>query len=229
VRIERLFIYGASGHGKVVADILIARKDSSLVGFVDDRAELRGTDFFGFPVCGDGYWLQQEARKMRVAVALGVGDNSARKQVASKCLDWGAELVTLVHPTAWVSASAQLGSGTVVMAKAVINPDAKVGSGVIVNTAAVVEHDVEVGDFAHISPNAAMGGVSRLGMLSHLGIGAVVIHCVSIGAHTIIGAGAVVVRDIPDKVIAFGVPARIRTNLNFDDSQDAFLGRTHNE
>jgi len=98
-----------------------------------------------------------------------------------------------------------------------------------VNTAAVVEHDVEIGDFAHVSPNAAMGGASHLGMLSHLGIGAVVIQCVSIGAHTIIGAGAVVVRDIPDKVIAFGVPARIHKNLNLDDSQDAFLGQTHHE
>ena len=229
MRIERLFVYGASGHGKVVADILFAREDSNVAGFVDDRAELRGTTVLGLPVCGDGSWLQQETRKMRVAVALGIGNNSVRKQLALKCLAWGAELVSVVHPTAWVSASAQLGSGTVVMANAVINPNAKVGNGVIVNTAAVVEHDVEIGDFAHVSPNAAMGGASHLGMLSHLGIGAVVIQCVSIGAHTIIGAGAVVVRDIPDKVIAFGVPARIHKDLNVDDSQDAFLGQTHHE
>jgi len=224
VRIERLFIYGASGHGKVVADILIARRDPSVAGFIDDRAELRGVSVLGLPVCGDGSWLQQEAGKRGVAVALGVGNNSARRRLALKCLAWGAELVTAVHPAASVSASAQLGAGTVVMAQAVINPDAKVGSGVIVNTAAVIEHDVEIGDFAHVSPNAAMGGASRLGMLSHLGIGAVVSHCVSVGANSTIGAGAVVVHDIPDNVIAFGVPARIYKTLNIDDSQDALFG-----
>jgi len=226
---ESLFIYGASGHGKVVADILIARSDSRLAGFLDDRAELLGATLLGFPVCGDGFWLQQEAGKMRVAVALGVGNNSARKQLALKCLAWGVELVTLVHPTASVSASAQLGSGTVVMANAVINPGAKIGSGVIVNTAAVVDHDVEIGDFAHVSPNAAMGGASHLGMLAHLGIGAVVNHCVCIGAYTVIGAGAVVVRDIPDRVIAFGVPARVHRKLDLEDPQDARPGRTHDE
>lgn len=226
---QRLFVYGASGHGKVIADILIARKDLSFAGFVDDRDELQGASVLGSPVCGDGCWLEHEVRKGRVAVALGVADNSARQRLASKCLVWGAELTTVVHPAASVSASARLGPGTVVMAQAVINPNAKIGSGVIVNTAAVIEHDVELGDFAHVSPNAAMGGASRLGVLSHLGIGAVVIHCVSVGAYTVVGAGAVVVRDIPDNVIAFGVPARVQRSLDLDVSQHTSLGRTHHE
>jgi sugar O-acyltransferase (sialic acid O-acetyltransferase NeuD family) len=210
---QKVFVYGASGHGKVVADILLACKDSRLAGFVDDRVELQSTSVLGLPVLGDGRWLQQEAGRMRIAVALGVGDNCARQRVAEKCLGWGLELVTLVHPTAIVSESAQLGPGTVVMAQAVVNPAAVTGSGVIVNTGAVVEHDVEIGEFAHVSPNAAMGGTSRLGKFSHLGIGAVVIQCVSIGVHTIVGAGAVVTRDIPDGVVAFGVPAQIHRTL----------------
>jgi sugar O-acyltransferase (sialic acid O-acetyltransferase NeuD family) len=211
--IQNVFVYGASGHGKVVADILLACKDSRLAGFVDDSAELRGTSVLGLPVFGDGNWLQQKAGRMRVAVALGIGDNCARHRVAEKCLAWGMELVTLVHPTATVSESAQLGPGTVVMAQAVINPGAVTGNGVIVNTAAVVEHDVEIGEFAHVSPNAAMGGASGLGKFSQLGIGAVVIQCVRIGTHTIVGAGAVVTRDVPDRVVAFGVPAQIHRTL----------------
>jgi sugar O-acyltransferase (sialic acid O-acetyltransferase NeuD family) len=210
---QKVYVYGASGHGKVVADILLACEDPRLAGFVDDRAELRSTRVLGLPVFDVGYWLQEEAEKMHVAVALGVGNNYARQRVAEKCLAWGVELVTLVHPAAKVSKSARLGPGTVVMAQAVINPEAVIGSGVIVNTAAVVEHDVEIGEYAHACPNAAMGGASRLGKLSQLGMGAVIIQCVSVGSHTIIGAGAVVVRDLPDSVVAFGAPAHVHRTL----------------
>jgi sugar O-acyltransferase (sialic acid O-acetyltransferase NeuD family) len=210
---QKVYVYGASGHGKVVADILLASKDSRLAGFVDDRAELRSTRVLGLPVFDIGHCLQEEAGSLRVAVALGVGNNYARQRVAEKCLAWGMELVTLVHPAAKVSESARLGLGTVVMAQAVINPDAAIASGVIVNTAAVVEHDVSIGEYAHVSPNAAMGGASKLGKFSQLGMGAVVIQCVSIGSHTIVGAGAVVVRDLPDKVVAFGIPAQVHRAL----------------
>jgi sugar O-acyltransferase (sialic acid O-acetyltransferase NeuD family) len=224
-----LFVYGAGGHGTVIGDILVVRKEPNFAGFIDDRFELHGRTILGFPVWGDGRWLEREVKNGRVAVALGVADNPARQKMASNCLAWGAELATVVHPAASVSSSARLGPGTSVMAQAVVNPNAEVGMGVIVNTAAVIEHDVKVGDFAHISPNAAMGGVSRIGALSHLGIGAVVIHCVSIGARAIVGAGAVVVRDIPDNVVAFGVPARIRRSHDLDGAQHNSLGRTHHD
>lgn len=206
---KKMFVYGASGHGKVVADILLARKEPDLVGFIDDRADFQGVNVLGLPVCGNGQWLREEAKKMRVAVALGIGDNLARQRVAYKCLAWGAELATVVHPSAAVAVSARLGPGTVVMAQAAINPDARIGRGAIVNTGALVDHDVEIGDFAHVAPNATMGGASRLGALSQLGIGAVILQGVGIGAGSLVGAGAVVVRDIPDGVVAFGVPARI--------------------
>jgi UDP-N-acetylbacillosamine N-acetyltransferase len=227
--IHRLFVYGAGGHGKVVADILIANKDPNFAGFVDDGVGLRGTSVLGFPIYGDRHWLEREVKKAPVTVALGIADNSVRQVLAAKCLAWGAELATLVHPAASVSGSARLGPGTVVMAHAVINPNAKIGSGSIVNTSAVIEHDVELGDFVHVAPNAVLGGASRLGNLSHLGMGAVVIQCISIGEHTVIGAGAVVVRDIPENVIAFGVPARIHRSLNLDNSQQISSGRTSHE
>lgn len=210
---RKIFVYGASGHGKVVGDILLACKDLDFAGFIDDRTDLCGQRVLGLPVFGDGKWLQREAEMMRVAVALGVGDNVLRKGLAERCISWGTELVTVVHPTASVSSSARLGRGTVVMAQAAINADAHVGEGAIVNTSAVVEHDVDIGNFANVSPNAVMAGASRLGALSHLAIGALTIPCVRIGALTIIGAGSVVVSDIPDGVVAFGVPARVRRTL----------------
>lgn len=210
---QKIIVYGAGGHGKVVADILLALKNPNLAGFADDRAELQGSMVLGLPVLGDGHWLQQEARKTNVAVALGVGDNFARQQLAEKCRAWTTELITLVHPTASVSKSARLGPGTVVMAQAAINPDARIGSAVIINTGAVVEHDVVIGDYAHIAPNAAMAGASSLGDFSFLGLNAAVRQGVTIGSQSIVGAGGVVVRNIPDNVIAFGVPALVQRRI----------------
>jgi len=215
---RRVFVYGASGHGKVVADIMLSNENANLAGFVDDREELSGTRVLGLPVFGNGEWLRQEAAKSYVAVALGVGNSHARHLLAERCSGWSIELLTLIHRTAVVSRTAQLGRGTVVMAGAAINPDARIGQGVIVNTGAVVEHDVVIGDYAHVAPNAAMGGASRLGDFSDLGLGAVVLQSLSIGCFTIVGAGAVVVRDLPDQVVAIGVPARIHRRIEEERS-----------
>jgi sugar O-acyltransferase (sialic acid O-acetyltransferase NeuD family) len=201
-------VYGAGGHGKVVADLL-SRGEPEFVGFVDDREKLWGTMVMGFPVLGGGEWLRREARSSRIAVALGVGDNASRRWIAENCTYWDAEILTMVHPRAAVSRTARVGRGSVVMANATVNAEAMVGDGVIVNSGAVVEHDVEVGEYAHVAPNAAMGGGSSIGAFSHLGIGASVLPRVRIGARTVVGAGAVVVKNLPDEVVAIGVPARI--------------------
>lgn len=200
-------MYGASGHGKVVLDILFAaglRAD----GLIDD-GRAPGTVVLGLTVLGGADFLAAEARSGAVAVALGIGDNAVRKRVLERCRAAGASLVTAVHPRAVVAASASLGEGTVVMANAVINPDATVGAGAIINSGAIVEHDCVVGDFAHLSPNAALGGGARVGDLAHVGLCAAVLPLRSVGARSIVGAGGVVTRDLPEDVVAAGVPARV--------------------
>jgi sugar O-acyltransferase (sialic acid O-acetyltransferase NeuD family) len=208
----RIFVYGASGHGKVVADILIAR-GVTVAGFIDDYAKLGSHEVLGLKVLGNSGWLAEQAKSGSVAVALGIGDNFERQRVANSCIGWHIQLLTAIHPFAVVAASARVSSGVVVMASSVINPDAQIGTGAIVNTGAIIEHDCQVGDFAHLSPNAAMGGCAQLGSLSWLGMGASIIHGVNVGSNTIVGAGAVVVRDLPDDVVAVGVPASIRRHL----------------
>lgn len=202
---RRIVVYGASGHGKVVADILLAG-GLNVACFIDDDAARQKTTPLGFPVRGSD-WLRSEAKS--VAIALGVGDNHARMTVADRCLQLGAELLVAIHPTAAVAKSARLAPGTVVMANVVVNPDARIGTGVILNSGCVVEHDVEIGDYAHLSPNAATGGAARIGQFTHIGLGAVILPGIAVGENCVIGAGAVVVRDIPAGVVASGVPARV--------------------
>ncbi len=202
-----LFVYGAGGHGKVVADI--GRSAGfEILGFIDDAAERQAAKIWGLLVSS---WEQIRARKTTpwdVAVALGVGDNRARERCYERIVAEGVPLATLVHSSAIVAPNATIGTGAVVMALAAVNPDAAVEEGAILNTGCVVEHDCRVGCFAHLSPNAALGGDVRIGARTHLGLGAVVLPGVHVGADVRVGAGAVVHRNVPDGAIVVGVPAR---------------------
>jgi len=208
MEITELYIYGASGHGKVVADIALV-SGHHVYGFIDDNLYSIDKHVLGLPVFGGFEWISKRAQQTKLAVGLGIGDNRTRQRVAQHCRELDIPLITLVHPSAIVSSSALIGKGTVLMARVVVNADAEIGDGVILNTGVIVEHDCKIGDYAHLSPNAVMGGASSLGMMSWLGMGAAIIHCVSVGNACVVGAGAVVIKDLPDAVVAVGVPARI--------------------
>jgi sugar O-acyltransferase (sialic acid O-acetyltransferase NeuD family) len=202
-----LVVFGAGGHGKVVADVGRAM-GLRLVGFVDDAQSREGAGIWGLPVIGWDRLIAERERFGALLVALGIGSNEARERSHKRLRLAGFEVATLIHPRAAVAPSARLGEGTVVMANASVNPDAVVGLGVIVNTGAVVEHDCRVEEYAHLSPNAALGGAVTVGRRSHLGLGAVALPGVRIGADVRAGAGAAIHRDVPDGWTVVGVPAR---------------------
>lgn len=203
-----IYVYGAGGHGKVVADAAVAA-GMEVRGFIDDGHEVTVRGPLGLPVVGGGAWLTSQEAPADVSVALGIGDNRARHVVSERLAAAGIAVVTVIHPRATVAPSATIAAGTVLFAGAVANADATIGGGVIVNTGAIVEHDCIVGDFAHLAPNATMGGGARLGARAWLGLGASIIHGGSVGADSIIGANAAVVREIPPCVVAIGVPAKV--------------------
>ena len=211
VKLKTIYVYGAGGHGRMVADVLRAARRPP-AGFLDDSA-CRCQLPLDLPVLDARQWMSRIEACEGIGVALGIGDNRARQEVSDLCRCRGFKIVTAVHPTAVLSPAARIGLGTVVMPLAAVNADACLGSGVIVNTGAVVEHDCIVGEYAHIAPNAVLGGSARVGSFSLLGLGAAVLPGVNVGSRSIIGAGAVVVRDIPDDVVAMGVPARVLKTL----------------
>lgn len=201
----KLVMYGCGGHGKVVADIALSR-GLAVAGFVDDGAP-EGSRVLGLPVLGGAGWL--EAHHSEIGVALAIGEKHARHRVYQMCNTLRVTLVTLIHPSATVAASARIGAGVVIMANAVVNPDARIGDGAIINSGAIVEHDCEVGAFAHLAPNATLGGAVRIGALAHVGLGACVLPGLTVGQDAMVGAGAVVVTEVPPGVVVVGVPARL--------------------
>jgi sugar O-acyltransferase (sialic acid O-acetyltransferase NeuD family) len=193
-------VVGAGGHAKVVLAALQAADVA--VGVVVDR--LADRVLLGRPV------LPMESLPLgadrRVVVA--IGNNATRKRVVDELVSRGHRFATVVHPTAWVAPTAELGEGAVVFAGAVIQPDVVVGAHAIVNTLASVDHDCVVGAFAHVAPGARLAGSVLVGDGTLVGVGASVIPGRRLGAWATVGAGAAVVHDVDAATTVVGVPAR---------------------
>ena len=203
---DDLLVLGASGHGMVVCDILAAARDGlRVVGFVDANPSLHGTRVLDLPVVGT---LEEMAGRGVRRVAMGIGDNAARRRAFARVLELGMHPVTAIHQSAVLSAHATVGRGTVVMANATINVAAEIGENAIINTSSSIDHHCVIGAHAHVAPGAILAGNVRIGEETLIGAGAVVIPGISIGARCIVGAGAVVTSSVPDGITVAGVPAR---------------------
>ncbi|WP_417334493.1 acetyltransferase [Halarcobacter sp.] len=192
---KELYIYGASGHGLVVADIARACGYDDII-FVDD-GENKYPSF------------EEIKRANEIPIAFGVGSNAIRAKLFEKVLTSGFEIVSLIHPTAIISPSVTIGKGTVVMPNVVVNAKAVIGDGVILNTSCVVEHECVIENFVHISPKVVLAGDVKVGELTHIGIGSNVIQGIIIGKNVIVGGGSMVIRNIDDNQKVVGVPARL--------------------
>lgn len=190
-----MYLYGASGHGKVIKEILESQ-GKTVDFFIDDNLELN--ELVGIPVIHN----MEDADEIIVSI----GINKTRKYVVEKIINNSKCIFAdaAIHANAIVSNSAKIGTGTVVMGGAIINADAIIGKHSIINTGASVDHDCVLEDFVHISPHATLCGNVMIGEGSWIGAGATIIQGVKIGRWCIIGAGSVVTKDIPDEYLAVG-------------------------
>lgn len=210
----KLVIWGASGHAKVVADIVRMQRDHEIVGFLDDREPTAaGREFFGSRVLGGRDRLAALREEGVSHLIFGFGDGAARLRLTPLVRDLGYALATAIHPRAVVAGDVVVGAGSVIAPGAVVGPATTIGDNVIVNTLAGVDHDCVVGDGAHLCPGSRVGGWVVVQEGAWVGIGATVRDRVKIGKGTVIGAGSVVLQDLPDGVVAYGVPAKIARRI----------------
>ena len=194
---NKLIIIGASGHGKVIADIAVKNGYREIV-FLDDNEIIKTCA--GYPVVGK----TSDATILSGDKIVAIGNARIRKEIQSKL----SNVVTLIHPQAIISRRVEIGIGSVIMAGAVINSDTTIGKGVIVNTCSSIDHDCCIGDFSHISVGAHLAGTVFIGNSSWIGAGATVINNVNICGECMIGAGAVVINNIKESGTYIGVPAK---------------------
>ena len=198
---RRLIILGASGHGKVAADIAI-RSGYEEILFLDDNPEAR--ECLGWPVVG----RVSEAEGYQGDFFVAIGNPTVRERIQNKLEGQGKNLALLIHPSAILGIGVTIGKGSILMAGVVVNPCAEIGKGCILNTAASVDHDCKVGDYVHVSVGAHIAGTVTIGAKTWIGVGAAVRNNVTIAQNCMIGAGATVVRSITEAGTYIGTPAR---------------------
>ena len=203
---KALIVLGAGGHAKVVQRVAFEVKIRDSILFFDDHFQNKQSKS---GLCVEGPIRQAFLPQYQNAsFFVAFGDNLLRMRHFQSLTADGRHVDRLCSAAAYLSPTAIIGGGSIVMPLAVLSEDVRVGSNVIVNTGALVEHDCFVGDHSHLAPGSILTGGSRIGSLTLIGAGAVVCPGVTVGDQVMLGAGAVATKDILEPGRYFGVPAR---------------------
>lgn len=204
-------IVGASGHAKVIIDVIEQQQRYAILGLID-TFQPSGTTVMGYQVIGGEDHLPRLLAEGAICGGLvAIGHNWIRYQMVQRirALVPDFPFLNTIHPSARIAREVVLGAGVAIMAGVSINPGTRIGDFCFINTNASVDHDNTLEDFSCLQPNAATGGNVKVGAYSAICMGANVIHSVTIGSHTVVGAGSTVLGDLPDLVVAYGTPCRV--------------------
>lgn len=194
-----MYLYGASGHAKVIIDILRANNEK-LEALFDDNEAI--DSLLNYPVL--------RSSEVRGPLIISIGDNGIRRKIAESL---HATFGNAFHPSAIISEEAVIKEGTVVMQGTIIQSGVCIGRHCIINTGASVDHECIIEDYVHISPHCTLCGNVQIREGSWIGAGTTIIPGVKVGKWSVIGAGSVVTKDIPDNVLAVGNRCKIIKNL----------------
>jgi len=198
------------GQAGVLVDVISSfYEEYEVVCFFDNTLELKGQDVLGIPVVGSILEVSKKQLDEIDYFHISIGNNVARLEIFEFLKNKGAQFLTLIHPSAIVSASSILGEGCFIGAKAVIQNDCTIGHSCILNTSSVIEHNNALGDCVQLAPNSTTGGRVRLDDMAFVGIGATVLPDIRVGKMSFVGAGTTITKDVPEKVTMIGYSARV--------------------
>ena len=217
---KNIIIFGASGHGSVVLDILESEGLYQPVGFLDSYKP-KGTKKNGYEVLGTSYDLPYLIETFNIHGGIvAIGDNWIRRTIVKRILSIvpSFRFVSAVHPSASIGKDVQIGQGSVIMPGVIVNANSRVGQHCILNTLSSLGHDGLMDDFSSLAPRVGTGGNFKLGYCSAVSLGANVVENIQVAEHAVIGAGSLVMNDIPSNAVAFGSPARVVRSREIGES-----------
>ena len=203
---NRILLYGASGHAKVISSIFEAMNKNIDVIF-DDNIEVKKLNNYNVI---NGYDKNYEPK---LPILISIGNNKVRKRIANEVYH---SFAVAIHPSSLIDTSVILNIGTAIFHGVIIQRNTIIGKHCIINTNAIVDHECIIEDFVHLSPSVTLCGKVIVGEGTHIGAGATIIQNIKIGKWCIIGAGAVITKNIPDYSLVVGIPGTIIKKLNHE-------------
>ncbi|WP_372756417.1 acetyltransferase [Mariniflexile sp.] len=205
----KVVVIGASGHAKVIIDIIERQNLYTIVGLLDSYKP-KGFKVFDYEVIGSETMIPELLDKKQIEGGIiAIGDNGIRISMANKIATLSPDFIYIsaIHPLAAIGKNVVIGEGTVVVAGAIINTSTIIKKHVIINTKASIGHDCTLDDFVSIAPGATIGGNVIIQYGAIIALGSNVLGNCTIGKHALIGSGAVVTKNVPDNTVVYGIPA----------------------
>ncbi len=209
-----IYILGA---GAMARETLNIYKDlgkfNEIGGFIEEKFQAAGSRIHG-KIVMDASVIDTLPKDSLFIGAMG---SPLRKRWIEKIEEKGFDFDTVIHPSVIMGEFVDIGKGSIICPGVIMTCDIKVGKHTIINISSTINHDCKIGNFVTISPGVNIAGRVTIGDQSFIGIGAKIINGVHIGKGSFIGAGAVVTKDIPDNVLAVGIPAKPIKKLTESD------------
>jgi sugar O-acyltransferase (sialic acid O-acetyltransferase NeuD family) len=195
--VGKVFVIGAGGHARVIASMLSAQPQFVTID----------------PASEDRMLAELVAEHANADFYVGIGTNDDRRRVADKLRALGGRLPSVVAPNAFIARDAQVADASVICLGSQIGSRASIGFACIVNTLSSVDHDCVLGDYTQVTAGVTFGGTVAVGKNGFFGVKSAVIPNCTIGDDVVVMAGALVIRNVPDRVMVGGNPARIVRRL----------------
>jgi len=201
---DQIIIIGYGNHAKVIAEVIHDSPTKNLIGYIDPKNYNDEEVYLG----NDGDIQDVIKKNPDAEFIIGVGDIKIRRKVIEQFSKYNLLFHKLVHPSAIVMSSVEIGEGTVIFANAVVNSYADIDKHCIINTSSVVEHHNKLGENVHVAPGSVLGGQVVVDDNTLIGIGASIRNNVIIGTNVVVGCGGVVVKNVNNGSTVMGNPAR---------------------
>ena len=222
---KKVLIIGASGHAKVVIDIIELQKKYQIAGLIDSFKN-KNHFLYNYKVLGTEKDISQIIKPHNIyGCIIAIGDNFTRMRMFKNISrhNKNIKFITAIHPSAIIGKDVKIGSGSAIMAGVIINSDAHIGEHCIINTNSSVGHDTKIENFSSIAPGVTIGGQNKIGHCSAISLGANIIENITIGKHCVIGSGSLVNKNIGPNKVAYGSPVKeIRTRKDDDKYLNKF-------